>query len=253
MAVALIGLVGTFSLVPSSQRLLPVLAVVASSLGLFYWRAGKGTDQYQAAVRAVREDWLQLETAWSAKPPGPSFADVRGALNELKRKHDALPGERVGRMRKLWEARQHRQLSQHLDRFQIADAKIGGVGKAKVATLQAHQIFTAGDVDPGRIHSTQIPGFGPATKGKLVDWRRECERSCRFDPNGGVSPADQAAVDRDIAQRGARLEQDLAAGLSKLRAIAANQGLRHRSLEEKAAELLPRLAQAEADMQAACG
>ena len=98
-----------------------------------------------------------------------------------------------------------------------------------------------------RIHSTAIPGFGPATKGKLVDWRRACESSFRFDPNRGVAQSELDALERDIRQRGTKLEQEVATGLAQLRAFVANADLRRRTLEGKAAELLPRLAQANAD------
>ena len=214
---------------------------------------GKDVAPFKDVARATRSDWAKLKAAWSAGVPGPSFATQRLALEGLKQQHEALPSERARRLQKLGEARQQSQLAEHLDRFQLAGAKISGIGKAKVATLQAHQIFTAGDIDPTGIHAMIIPGFGAVTKGKLVDWRRACERSFRFDPNRGIAPADIAAVESDIGRRSSKIEQDMAAGLAQLRAIVANAELRRRALEGQAAELLPKLAQAEADARAVGG
>ena len=227
---------------------LPMLMAVAAIVSLAFLAArDSAATGFRATAEAVRKDWRELEAAWTRPVAGPSLTSIRKSLDDLKAKHDGLPNERARRLGRLWEARQKSQLSEHLDRFQIADAKISGIGKAKVATLQAHGIFTADDVDPARIYATVIPGFGPATKGKLVDWRRDCESRFRFDPNRGVAQSELDALEREIRQRGTKLEQEVSTGLAQLRAFVANADLRRRTLEGKAAELLPRLAQANAD------
>lgn len=69
----------------------------------------------------------------------------------------------------------------------------------------------------------------------------------RFDPSRGVSPSEIAVVERDIATQRTKLEQEVAAGLSRLRAVVASHATRRQALEGRAAELRPQYAQALAD------
>jgi DNA-binding helix-hairpin-helix protein with protein kinase domain len=78
-------------------------------------------------------------------------------------------------------------------------------------------------------------------------WRQQLEARYRFDPNKAIAPADIAAVQRDVDVQGTKLEQEIAIGVSNLRALAAAANSRRQALEVQTAELMSRYAQAAAD------
>lgn len=253
VAITFVGLALIFAVLGPSLRPLPLLAIAVIALVTLFWSNATAARPYRAAAASARKDWRQLQDVWVAQPRGPTFSEVRSALETSKRRYDELPNERARRLQRLWEVRQQSQLAEHLDRYGIDKARIPGIGKATVSKLQAYQIYTAGDIDPVRIHIMQMPGFGPATKGKLVDWRRACERQFRFDASRGVAPVDLAALEHDIATKATKIEREIRDGLTQLRTIVADVDRRRRALEERAAEVLPRLAQTDADVRAIGG
>ena len=227
--------------------------VLAAGVGFLSYVVGKEkpgsvADEYLRRLHDAEQNWTALRQAWDQPAHSGQFAQERTKLNEIKARHDALPTERAKRLQKLSEQLRQRQLDDHLDRFLIASAGISGVGQAKVATLSAYGIDTAGDIIEKRILA--IPGFGPATTAKLVRWRRQHEQTFRFDPSKGVPQSEVAKIERDIAIERNRLETEVAAGLARLKAAAATSENRRRMLEGKAAELQAKLIQARADASA---
>ena len=210
---------------------------------------GAPSNQFRRRLTELQAEWDTLRTTWQAPPPQPQFAQLRRGLDALKTKHDALPGERVRRLHRLSEQIRRRQLGEHLDRFPIASARISGIGQEKTGTLSAHGIDTAADIVEARLLA--IPGFGPATVAKLMGWRQHHERSFTFDPRKGVTQADFAQVERDITVERMSIEIEVSVALARLTAAATAAANRHRMLERKAAELMPKLAQATADANAA--
>ena len=230
--------------------------VLAAGTGFLSYVVGKDKpsgvpDEYRRRLQDAERDWDALRQAWGQPAQGGQFVQERARLAELKARHDALPNERAKRLQKLSEQRRERQQEEHLDRFLIADAKIPGVGRAKVATLSAYSIDTAGDIVESRIFA--IPGFGPTTTAKLAAWRRKHEQTFRFDPSKGVPQGEIAKVERDIVMERNRLETEVGAGLARLKAAAAATGTRRHLLEGKIAELQPKLAQTRADASVAPG
>lgn len=240
------------TLAPSGLGVLLAGGIALAAYAAAQASPGAGApNEFKRRLDDAQREWGHLRSHWLAPMPGAPFGQERAKLNALKARHDALPSERAKRLQKLAEQLRQKQQEDHLDRFPIANARISGIGRAKIATLSAYGIDTAGDIVESRILG--IPGFGPATVAKLVTWRRQHEQTFRFDPNRGVAPADMAKVERDIAIERSRLEAEVAAGLAKLKATSAAADTRRRMLEGKAAELLPKLAQATADANAAPG
>ena len=230
--------------------------LLAAGVGFLCYAAGKEkpgsiVDEYRRRLHEAEQEWTSLRHAWDHFRQSSQFPQERANLTQLKARHDALPNERAKRLQKLSDLLRQQQMEDHLDQFLIANAVIPGIGLAKVATLSGYGIDTAGDIVEGRILA--VPGFGPATTAKLTRWRRQHEQSFRFDPSKGVPQSEVAKVDRDIAIERNRLETEVAAGLARLRAAASTAEHRRRMLESKAAELQPRLAQAQADADAAPG
>jgi hypothetical protein len=191
----------------------------------------------------IKRDWESLKAAWLM--PGSAFAPIRRDLDALKARYDALPALRARRLQGLSEQRRQKQFQDHLDRFSITSARISGIGPAKTAMLASHGIDTAGDVDQSRVMA--VPGFGEALTRKLVLWRQTHERTFTFDASRAIAPSEIVGVERDISVERGKLEQEIATGLGRLKAAAAAAAARRQALEGRAAELIPRYAQAAAD------
>ncbi len=246
-ATLVIGYLLVLAVVPAPARGMPFLAVTALAAGFWWFNRSIESAEVRETLVDVRSSWSELEGRW-VPGPGRGFGAVRQVLGELKREHDGIPQQREREIRALTQNRRQQQLQAHLEGFEIATARIPGVGRGKVATLLSYGIETAADIDQGRIEA--VPGFGPKTASSLALFRKACEASFRFDVDRAVEPARIAALDGMLAQRRTKLESDVGAGLAQLRSMVSGE-LRHRAaLEAAAAELRPIYARALADARA---
>ncbi len=242
-----LGIVLAVTAVPPGI-VLPLLAATAA-LAAGLWWLGRPAEIAEARDRLAdtRALWAELVRNWA---PGPAaqFEATRQALVAFKREHDAMPRQREAELRGLAANRQQQQFRAHLESFEIANAKIPGIGKAKVATLLSYGVETAADIEPARIEA--IPGFGPRTAANMVAFRQACEAAFRFDAARAVEPTQVAAMEGMLAQRRAKVEANLAAGLAQLRAMLVAEARHRVALAGNAAELRPMYAQALADARA---
>ena len=204
--------------------------------------------RFKRAFKASRKEWRELHRDWSA-PARPDPTEVRNSLDKLKAAYDALQAERAAKMRKLHDTRRDSQMLEYLDSFQIAGARVRGVGQAKAAVLQSYGVETAADV----VYATVIviSGFGPKTVQNLLDWRTSLEKQFRFDSSRGVSPTDVATVENAVGLQRRLLEQRLAGGLSDLRGSAARELATRQDLGSRFQKIAPVYGQAFADRKAA--
>jgi DNA-binding helix-hairpin-helix protein with protein kinase domain len=241
------GVALVLAVIPAGSRALSLIAVLALAAGFWWVQRRPELAEARAILKDAHESWAKLEANWM---PGPAkrFAATRQALHDLKREHDAMPERRSREMHALASGRQSEQLRSHLEGFEIATAKVPGIGRAKIAALLSFGIETAADLEASRIEA--VPGFGPKTAAALLAFRRSCEAAFHFDDARTVAPAQVHAMDGMLEQRRAKLEADLAAGLAQLRAMSVGER-RHREALEMAAEgLRPAYAQALADARA---
>ena len=250
IGLAIVGMPIAFALALGATSLALALIVAAVALAL-YFRPPSGieVERIWHALASTQQNSEKLRESWEAPHQGPSFGSAREALEAFKRSYDVLPAERARRLGQLHENRQRRQLIDHLDQFQIRNAKISGIGKARLATLQSYGIETAADLDPAKLQAIQ--SFGTKLVANAMAWRRQCEQSFRFDSLRGVAPAELTKIERDIAARRYTLEQQIMAGARHLEAIVDHAMARRRSLEGCLAELRPTYEQALADAAAA--
>lgn len=210
------------------------------------WHARKGTSgPFRAQLLAVQRDWEAMRTAWHSVQADRTFAETKATLVKLKADYDRLPTERSQRLQKLHEQLRNRQLEEFLDKFLIADAKIPGIGDAKIVALASNGIDTASDITLAAVERVQ--GFGPVLSAKLMAWRKVCERHFRFDAARGVSASDTAVLDRDLSLRSAKLQQEMSAGLARLRMLGTSTAHQRTGMIGHLAELQPRYAQALTD------
>jgi DNA-binding helix-hairpin-helix protein with protein kinase domain len=229
------------------DRLLPLIFFAAAAAAVWFFPGPREREEVRANLADASRHWADLETRWRAAD-ATTFGQERQKLLAVKREYDTLPAERERRMALLAADRRQQQLVAHLEGFAVAAGKIAGVGKARVTVLLSYGIETAADFDQARLAAFQ--GFGPRTIANMLEYRKQCEASFQFDPARAVAASEVAKLDRDIGQRRARLEAELATGLARLRAVSESAILQRAALEARAAELRPVLAQALADADA---
>ena len=251
-AAAVLGVAGVLPLALLPQPLNFILCMALMAIAAYVSSIpsrGPEADRIRDARIASSERLDGIRKSWEAPSPGPSYEAIRQRLDTLKQSYDGLPAERLRKLEALRRDMQASQMTQHLNRCQIRDAKISGIGKARVATLQSWGIETAADLSQARLLAVQ--GFGPATVAKAMVWRQECERQFRFDPSRGVSAADTATIEREVLLRRHQLEQEVASEAGKLVAAVKHAESKRRTLGGHLAELEATHRQAVADAAAA--
>ena len=229
---------------PARALLLPALGILVFLI--LYHKTTSLSGPFRQKLADVTRDWQSLQSAWAMPKSSQSFHEIRSGLNKLKADYDGLAAERSKRLQLLFEQRRTRQMESYLDRFLLASAKIPGLGQTRVATLASYGIDTAADIIISKIQP--VPGFGPSTISKLLSWRHDLERSFRFDPNQGVSPAEANVVEKSIADERAKLEREMASGLGRLKTVSSASFTMRQTLCGRLNELEPRYAQALADV-----
>lgn len=159
--------------------------------------------------------WLTILQHWTQRAGPTAYTEKRQKLDELRRGWDSLAPKRVARLEQLKRDQRHLQLNRFLDQFEIDTAKIDGIGAGRKQTLISFNIETALDITSSAIEG--VPGFGPKTQQKLLDWRRSIEARFVFDPNRAVDPKDIQRVELDIAAERKTIEQKLLQAAAELR------------------------------------
>lgn len=196
----------------------------------------------QVQYRAVKQ-------RWDTEASDAKFTRKLSELRDYRVQYLDHPNVRQRRYRELEKEREEAQLKRFLERFAIDRAAISGIGPGRKSMLESYNVETAWDItDHNLFH---VPGFGPALRGKLKEWRRSVERKFRFDPTKGVDPRDIATLDRDMADIKHKLEQHLISGASELTQIRNHILIQRKLLEPQVNEAFRNMLQAEADMNAA--
>ena len=217
------------------------------AVALFAFRVSSGRE-IKRRLNDSRSEWRELQRDWMSSPRSLDPESHFSNLEEIKRSYNTQQSDRMAKLQKLHENRRASQLVEYLDRFQIAGAKVRGVGQAKAAVLQSYGIETAADVEPARV--IVISGFGPKTVQNLVDWRRGLERNFKFDPSRGISPADIGLVENAFGLQRRVLEQRLSIGLAQFRAAVAQEMATRADLRSRFQAIAPAFGQAAADGRA---
>jgi DNA-binding helix-hairpin-helix protein with protein kinase domain/Flp pilus assembly protein TadD len=208
-------------------------------------RGGEIYSQLQSAHELARTKWQELDKRWQQETDARPFDTRRRELEARKREYEQLPQVRQQKLDRLRAESEARQLQKYLDRFEIDDADISGIGFSRKATLQSYGIETAADIDYYRVLA--VPGFGPTYTDKLISWRTSLERRFRFDPSKGIDPADITAVEREIAVARSKIIAELRSSLPHLRQLSERIRTARSTLKTALDEATQSLAQAEID------
>lgn len=196
--------------------------------------------------RRINGQMNQLRGHWEANRDSSEFFAEKARLKAAKEELLLLPAKRTKKLKELEDAKRHHQLQQFLEKFPIADADIEGIGRGRKTTLRAYNVYTAADIT----YFLKVPGFGPTYMGKLRAWRANLESRFIFDAKKAVDPALASRVEQEYKGESKRLVEILENGTKKLKAIREGQVRSEQDINSKAAVLLARLGQINADLHA---
>lgn len=208
-------------------------------------RGGEIYSRLQSAHESARTKWQELDKRWQQETDARPFDTRRRELEARKREYEQLPQVRQQKLDRLRAESATRQLQKYLDRFEIEDADISGIGFSRKATLQSYGIETAADIDYYKVLA--IPGFGPTYTDRLISWRDSLVRRFRFDPSKGMDPADIATVEREIAVARSKIIAELRSSLPHLQQLSERIRAARLTLKPALDEATQALAQAEID------
>jgi DNA-binding helix-hairpin-helix protein with protein kinase domain len=202
-----------------------------------------------SAVSTARQEYDALVARSSSEAGTDAFMRRKRDLTAVRQEYEQLGQEEAVEMQKLQSTAQKRQLQKFLDSFFIEVANIPGVGAGRKAALRSFGIETAADVNANAVR--QVKGFGENLTRAVVDWRASIERRFVFNPAQAITASDIAAVKARIAQKRAKLEGELNAGLTQLQQLRQSSVSRQAVLKTQLDEAAKKLSQASADLEVA--
>lgn len=154
-------------------------------LPLIFWGFSKNTsttsldaNPFLSAYKSAERRWLDDQSNWQKRIGLLDLTALKEELVNAKNEYLAILGSEEVEIKKYKADRKNKQLNAFLDGFNIANAKIKGIGPAKQAVLASYGVDTAADISLNKLLS--IPGFGPETSKPLVNWRSSIERRFVF-------------------------------------------------------------------------
>jgi DNA-binding helix-hairpin-helix protein with protein kinase domain len=195
-------------------------------------------------LNQLRQSWSLIEERWRTAG-NTKFLDIRRGAEDDIRQMQNLGAEESAKIAELRTKLRDMQLHRFLDNYQIAHAKIKGLGSTRKATLRSYGIETAADVQAGRIK--QIGGFGPSITGLLIAWRTSIEKRFVFNPAQPINPADVARVQMEIARKRIDLQASLQKALTDLRSASGEIQTLRNGIKASGVQHWNRLKQAEND------
>lgn len=197
---ALAAGIGSFA---AATFMLPQLFILWIFLGLILYNAVMKTlakteqvDEFKRALSDIESNFRRSEADWQNRAGDRVFEDAKRKFLGLKNEIDQIPAKRIRELDRLKQSQRKLQLDRFLDRFDLEDAKIEGIGPGRKRTLESYGIETAEDVVSQKIFN--VPGFGPKMIERLMKWRRSIEAKFVFDPAKAIDPRDIAKVEQDI-------------------------------------------------------
>ncbi len=212
----------------------------------------RGTDPARKAfdqdVKRFHAEWNRLKIEWKKPSSMREFSNLKTSLLQIKDQFEKLDVEKSRRLQLLHEECRKRLAEAFLARFDIASAKISGIGPQKKSALANYGILNASDISAQRVMT--VPGFGQAMTSRLTSWRAQCESAFRFIPLHDVPRHDIAVIEQDVRAKKATLEVRASEGLRTFKVMAEKTATANKVLQLNVQQVGDALAQAKADARA---
>jgi len=191
----------------------------------------------------------ELDTRWQQEASESRFFAKFQELETGKLGYANLASARAQRLTQLEAQARTDQRQIFLRQYPLQAAAIKGIGDNLAATLHAHGIQTAADVEATRLKA--VPGIGEARAQVLLNWRRDIEQQFVFDAQRAISPQRRLQLEQEFDALRARLEQELSSGAAHLRRFQQEIKSSQEVLYEPLLTAQRSLAQAEMDLEIA--
>jgi DNA-binding helix-hairpin-helix protein with protein kinase domain len=149
-------------------------------------------SRFRSAYVEAQAQWHREVDSWRKRV---GLADVAQLTESLRttRQHYLSAKEEERRLTENYKSRRHElQLNSYLEGFDLARARIKGIGQAKLAILSSYGVDTAADISANRLQA--VPGFGEALSSRLVEWRDL--HAARFVYSASTNDADRQEMAR---------------------------------------------------------
>lgn len=228
-AVGLAVFVGGCFLAPALLWIFGIAAVTAYSFMRNQFSNAKHVEAFGKALSDAEANFNRANSDWQHRAGEGALCEAKRKFIALRTELNEIPAKRIKALDQLKQHQRRLQLDRFLDKFELEDAKIEGIGPGRKRTLESYGIETAADVIQQRI--TIVPGFGPKMIERLLKWRRSIEAKFVFDPAKAIDPHDIAKVEQEILALSAKTRTAATAAYAEAmqahgRVLAVRQGMR---------------------------
>ncbi len=135
-----------------------------------------------------------------------------------------------------------------MKRYSVTNMALPKFGENRRQTLISNGILTAAEIREASL--LRLPGFGPGTVSKLMNWRRECEIGFRFDATAPLPAVFMQRLNETITRRVSELIREGNAVESGFTALMAEYRGKFGVLQSEYEELCKRRAVLESKISA---
>lgn len=205
-------------------------------------------SDWQRRFRDIESEWDSVLTQWRKSLGAVEAVRLQLSLEASLIEYRGLNEAKSKALVRIGGERHSRQLHDYLDNFLIRRATISGIGPAKTTMLASYGIESAADINKDAV--LNIPGFGPATADKLLDWKRKLESKFVYNPSPNQADvAARAQVETEFASRAATLAREISVGLADLNQRASTVRAKAQLEDRRLEELAARRAQVDVDLK----
>lgn len=205
-----------------------------------------GSEELKNNLQAVRQEWDALDEEWKNNHKAEQLNADLALVRTKVAAHQSLQQQSRDEMKLLDDKVFQYNFDLYLASFQLADAKISGIGKEQIEMLAHFRIFTAADVTEENLDP--IPPMIGNVKEKIKQWREEIEQKFVFSPNADLPEGDKNRFALQFAERRTKIERDIEQILVSLRSGSLAVKHYQTQMAAKSEKLAQRLLQAESDI-----
>jgi DNA-binding helix-hairpin-helix protein with protein kinase domain len=204
------------------------------------------------SAERLERRWENALASWRNSLRDDEFRNERAKLANIKAEIEKLLAGEQGRINAAIQQSEQRnrayQLNTYLDRFQIRQATITGIGPARLAVLASYGIESAADISLASL--LKVPGFGRSNAAPLLAWRQSLEGNFRYVLSGVSGGSAVQAVKNETATQLSALSAQLGSGLDRLRTICTEITNRRQNLPPEIRSLHQEREQLKVDLRA---
>ena len=175
-----------------------ILGLFLSCAGLIVsFKPPAGLARIGSARTQAENAWRTVQEAWSRQESNKRFIELKTEAQTVVRLLQELPQEEQRGLQHLERKKRENQLRRHLEKFNIASARIRKIGSGRKVVLASHGIETAADIDEHHLQSVRIR---PYVDLGIVDLATNPRRKIRVQSPGAAKSGRHFDAERSASQ-----------------------------------------------------